>query len=232
MKKTESLSPAARYDRDGFIIIPDLLSAKECDTLKAEARKVLDEHAKPGASVYVHVAVVNAAFRALAEDSRLVDILKPVMPHGVMFLSDKIVYKAADKAFPTPWHIDAYYWRNTRPKLSVWIPLDDATAENGTLTVVPGSHKRDWRMVKLSLPSGEFGMGITDGEWKAGDVVTCNIKRGTAIVFSDRLVHGSTPNIAGKDRYAIISTYHAPAADEAFDLEFPARKVIVPAFAR
>ncbi|MCB1105199.1 MAG: phytanoyl-CoA dioxygenase family protein, partial [Cephaloticoccus sp.] len=87
------------------------------------------------------------------------------------------------------------------------------------------------RMVKLDLPSGEFGMGITDGEWQAGDVVTCSIKRGTAVVFSDRLVHGSTPNTAGKDRYAIISTYHAPANDEAFDLEFPARKVIVPASA-
>lgn len=229
MKKPAASSLSANYDRDGFVVIPDLLSAKECDNLKVEARKVLDEHAKAGASVYVHVAVVSAMFRALAEDPRIVDILKPVMPHGVMFLSDKIVYKAADKTFPTPWHIDAYYWRNTRPKLSVWIPLDDATAENGTLTVVPGSHKRDWRMVKMDLPSGEFGHGIQDGEWSAGEVVTCNIKRGTAIVFSDRLVHGSTSNTAGKDRYAIISTYHAPANDEAFDLEFPARKVIVSA---
>ncbi|MFM1850463.1 MAG: hypothetical protein RIS54_147 [Verrucomicrobiota bacterium] len=232
MKKPESLSPAARYDRDGFLVIPDLLSAKECDTLKIEARRVLDEHARPGASVHVHVAVVSPLFDALAEDPRIVDRLKPVMPHGVMFLSDKIVYKAPDKTFPTPWHIDCYYWRNTRPKLSVWIPLDDATAENGTLTVVPGSHKRDWRMVKMGLPSGEFENAIEDGNWSDGDVVTCSIKRGTAIIFSDRLVHGSTSNTAGTDRYAIISTYHAPAPDEAFDLEFPARKVVLPAFAR
>ena len=229
MKIPNSAALAADYDRNGFIVIPDLISAKECDTLKTEARRVLDRNSSQDRSVYVHVAVASPMFRALAEDPRLVGILKPVMPHGVMFLSDKLVYKAADKTFPTPWHIDAYYWRNTRPKLSVWIPLDDATAENGTLTVVPGSHKRDWRMVKMSLPSGEFGHGIEKGEWNDGDVVTCDIKRGTAIVFSDRLVHGSTPNTAGKDRYAIISTYHAPADDEAFDLEFPARKVIVPA---
>ena len=226
MKTNDSLSPAARYDRDGFIVVPNFLSVEECEKLKTEARGVLDKHAKPGASVYVHVAVVNEKFRALAEDPRIVKLLKPVMPHGVMFLSDKIVYKSADKKFPTPWHIDCYYWRNTRPKLSVWIPLDDATAENGTLAVVPGSHKRDWRMVKMGLPSGEFDNGIEDGDWSDGDVVTCAIKRGTAIVFSDRLVHGSTPNVAGKDRYAIINTYHAPASDEAFDLEFPARKVV------
>lgn len=229
MKTSRSESLSARFDRDGFVVVPDLLSAEECDKLKAEARSVLQNHAKPGASVYVHVAVVSPLFRTLAEDPRIVKVLRQVMPHGVMFLSDKIVYKAADKAFPTPWHIDNYYWRNTRPKLSVWIPLDDATAENGTLTVVPGSHKRDWRMVKMGLPSGEFENAIDNGDWKDGDVVTCAIKRGTAIVFSDRLVHGSTPNTAAKDRFAIISTYHAPAADEAFDLEFPARKVIVPA---
>lgn len=229
MKKSTPAELAARYDRDGFLVIPDLLSVEECEKLKIEARGVLDQHAKPGSSVYVHVSVVNATFRALAEDPRLVNILKPVMPQGVAFLSDKIVYKAPGKTFPTPWHIDCFYWRNTRPKLSVWIPLDDATAENGTLTVVPGSHKKDWRMIKMGLPSGDFQYEIDGGNWKEGDVVTCAIKRGTAIIFSDRLVHGSTRNTAGTDRYALINTYHAPAADEPFDLEFPARKVLVPA---
>lgn len=229
MKKPTPAELAARYDRDGFLVIPDLLTAEECEKLKIEARSVLDQHAKPGSSVYVHVSVVNPTFRALAEDPRVVGILKPVMPQGVAFLSDKIVYKSPDKTFPTPWHIDCFYWRNTRPKLSVWIPLDDAMADNGTLTVVPGSHKKDWRMIKMGLPSGDFQYEIDGGNWKEGDVVTCAIKRGTAIIFSDRLVHGSTRNVAGKDRYALINTYHAPAADEPFDLEFPARKVLVPA---
>jgi ectoine hydroxylase-related dioxygenase (phytanoyl-CoA dioxygenase family) len=227
MKNTPVSSLAARYDRDGFVIVPELLSVEECENLKREARSVLDEHGT-GASVYVHVSVVNETYRALAGDPRIVKLLRPLMPHGIMFLSDKIVYKAPDKTFATPPHVDCFYWRNTRPKLSVWIPLDDATAENGTLTVVPGSHKRDWRMVDSKGKTGEFHYRIEDGNWKDGDVVTCGIKRGTAIVFSDRLVHGSTRNTAGTDRYAIINTYHSPGPDEAFDLDFPARKVLVP----
>jgi len=230
MKKASAPSSlAARYDRDGFVIVPDLFSAEECDRLKAEARAVLDAGAKAGASVHVHVSVGSPVFRALAEDPRVVDILKPLMPQGVAFLSDKIVYKSASKTFATPWHIDFFYWRNTRPKLSVWIPLDDAMAENGTLTVVPGSHKKDWNMVKIGLPSGDFQYEINNGTWQDGDIVTCGIKRGSVIVFSDRLVHGSTRNTSGKDRYAIISTYHSPGLDEPFDLDFPARKVLVPA---
>ncbi len=230
MKQTAALAQlAARYERDGFVILKDVLSPEECDRLKVEARRVLDENAKPGASVHVHVTAVSPLYRGLSEDPRIVGPLTAVMPHGVMFLSDKIVYKSADKKFATPWHIDCFYWRNTRPKLSVWIPLDDALADNGTLTVVPGSHKRNWNMVKIGLPSGDFQYEINDSTWKEGDVVVCAIKRGSAIIFSDRLVHGSTTNTAGKDRFVIISTYHAPAPDEPFDLDLPARKVLVPA---
>jgi len=226
---SEPLPPhlAADFERDGFLILPDVLNAEECDNLKAEARHVLDTHAQPGASVHVHVAAVSPPFRALAEDPRIVRPLARLMPHGVMFLSDKLVYKSATKTFATPWHIDCFYWRQTRPKLSVWIPLDDATADNGTLTVVPGSHRRDWKMVKQGLASGEFHDEVAGADWRPEEVVTCAIRRGTAVIFSDRLVHGSTANTAGRDRYAIIGTYHAPGADEPFDLDFPARKVLV-----
>ena len=227
--KTVSSTLSSRFARDGFLILPDLITPEECERLKVEARRVLDTHAKPGASVHLHMAATSPMFRELADDPRVVGPLGAVMPHGVMFLSDKIVYKSADKTFATPWHIDCFYWRNTRPKLSVWIPLDDAGAENGTLTVVPGSHRQDWQMVKKGLANGEFHDEISNADWKEGDVVTCAIKRGTGIIFSDRLVHGSTVNRTGRDRYAIISTYHAPAADEPFDLDFPARKILVPA---
>ena len=47
-----------------------------------------------------------------------------IMPQGIAFLSDKIVIKAHDQRFATPWHADAFYWRGTRHKLSVWIALD------------------------------------------------------------------------------------------------------------
>lgn len=221
------LTPLAReYDDHGYIVVPGLLGPDECARLKQEARRVLDEHGRPGASVHLHVAVVSPLFRALSEDERVLAVLRQIMPDGIMFLSDKIVYKEAAKSFATPWHIDAFYWRNTRPKLSVWIPLDDATAENGTLTVVPGSHKQDWQMVKKGLNGGEFLNEISGEDMAGAPVTVCEIERGTAVFFTDRLVHGSTENTAGTDRYAIISTYHAPGEDEPFDLGFPARRVV------
>ncbi|UJR36835.1 hypothetical protein I4U23_029548 [Adineta vaga] len=150
------------------------------------------------------------------------------MPDGVMFLSDKIVVKTADKTFATPWHMDCFYWTNTRSKLSVWIPFDDATGDNGTLTVVRGSHKKKWTMINEALPNGEFVFQIANNDINKDDIVICSVKRGTGIFFSDQLVHGSTKNDAGIDRYTVINTYHAPADDEPFDLGFPARETILP----
>ena len=219
---------AAAYDRDGYYIAERLLSDKECDTLKAEALQILRQHAPPKASVLVGAAHFSPLFRQLTDDSRVVAVLRELLPGGIMFMSDKIVFKSGAKRFPSPWHIDAFYWRGTRPKLSVWIPFDDARAENGTLTVVRGSHRREWGCQDSDMrdTNGEFGNVIERATWSAADEVTCAVPRGSAIFFSDRTVHGSCPNTAGTDRYTIISTYHAPAADEPFDLSFPARHVI------
>ncbi|CAF1057278.1 unnamed protein product [Adineta steineri] len=214
------------YERDGFIIIPDLIDNEQCDKLKTEAKKILNEKGNSDASVYVHASVKSSLYKQFHQDPRILNILKKIMPDGIMFLSDKIVVKTADKTFATPWHIDCFYWPNTRPKLSVWIPFDDANADNGTLTVVRGSHKKNWTMIDKALPNGEFVYQIANSDINKDDVVICTVKRGAGIFFSDRLVHGSTTNSASIDRYTVISTYHASADDEPFDLSFPAREIL------
>lgn len=221
---------AARYAADGYVVVESLLSGAECDTLKEEARRVLHERGGQKASVYVGAAVHSAAFRKLADDPRVIELLRPLMPNGVMFLSDKIVFKSGEKTFATPWHIDAFYWAGTRPKLSVWIPLDDVSAANGALKVVRGSHRHEWSAGtgNLETTGGEFGNVIREESWDAADEVICELPRGSAVIFSDRTVHASCPNTAGADRFTIISTYHAPAEDEPFDTQFAARHVVAP----
>src|SRR5690242_19822680 len=104
-------------------------------------------------------------------------------------------------------------------------------ADNGTLKVVRASHKRDWqheRTTDIAKTNNEFVNVVANSQWKPGDEVICELKRGGAIFFSDRTVHASCENTSGEARYAIISTYHAPAAvEEEFDKQFAARHVIV-----
>jgi ectoine hydroxylase-related dioxygenase (phytanoyl-CoA dioxygenase family) len=213
-----------QYARDGYYIAPQLLNGKECDQLKAEALTVMKAHAPARATVLVGAAVISPLFRQLTDHPAIVAVLRALMPDGVAFMSDKIVFKSGAQRFASPWHIDAFYWRGTRPKLSVWIALDDVAADNGALVVIRGSHLSDWQVAEVA--TAEFPNVIQEKTWAPVDEVICEVPRGSAIFFSDRLVHGSCENTAGKDRYSLISTYHAPAADEEFDKQFAARHTI------
>lgn len=214
-----------QWDRDGFLIVPAVVSPEQCEKLKIEALHLLKEHARPGASVYVGCAVVSKLFSDLVENPTVLDLLSQIMPDGIEFLSDKLVYKTATRSFATPWHIDASYWKNTRPKLSVWIPFDDIGEDTAALTLVPRSHKKEWSHQHAEGAKAEFEEFIRKEDIAVEDVKICEIKRGTAVIFSDRLVHGSTPAAGTRERYAIISTYHAPGNEE-FDQQFKARKVL------
>jgi ectoine hydroxylase-related dioxygenase (phytanoyl-CoA dioxygenase family) len=217
------------YARDGYLVLPRLLSAGECAELKREAEDVLRRHGGPESTVYVGLSVHSPRYRALHADERLLRVLRPLMPTGIAFLSDKAVFKSQDKRFATPWHVDAAYWRGTRPKLSVWIALDEARADNGCLTVVRGSHHRDFgvRAGELGATNQEFANVVERSDWPAADALPVPLAQGGVIVFGDRTVHGSTGNVSGEERWSAILTYHAPAdPEEAFDLQFPARHAL------
>ncbi len=220
----------AAYARDGFLIVPELWSQAECAELKQEALRVIAAHGRPNASVFVGASVVSQLFARYAADARLLSYLDALMPDGVAFMSDKVVFKSTSQSAATPWHTDALYWPNTRPKLSTWIPLDDASAANGTLKVVRGSHVRAWRNRRGGgiNEAGDFNLTIDPAQWSADDERTCEVPRGSVIFFSDRLLHASAPNALGADRYTIIGTYHAPVAvEEPFDLDFAARRTLI-----
>ena len=219
---------ASFYQDNGFYVAKSLFSEEECLALKAEAKKVMTENANPDSTVYVGASVASKTFLQLTSHPKLVSILEHIMPEGIMFLSDKVVFKNAKKRFPTPWHIDAFYWRGTRPKLSVWISLDDVTASNGALKVLPGSHLKEWEVIRAdkSMNHGDFFNVIPDGQLDSEEEHICEIPVGSAVFFSDRLPHASCPNDSAGDRYSVIQTYQAPAEDEPFDLDFEARYVI------
>ena len=230
ISQQDTLALGAAYQRDGFLVAPGLFNTEECAALKTEAKRVIAEHGRVFASVYVGASVVSASFRQLADDPRVVNILAALMqPDGVAFMSDKVVFKSNAQQAATPWHADVQYWPGTRAKLSVWIPLDDASAENGTLLVVRGSHLRVWQTDESAgiNQANDFNLVVRPNQWPPSDEVICEVARGSAIFFSDRLLHASMANRTGADRYTIISTYQAPVrVEEPFDLHFPARHVI------
>ncbi len=112
-----------------------------------------------------------------------------------------------------PWHQDKSYWpgANANPVITVWIPLVDATTENGCLHIWPRTH----RTPVLSYHTEEVtGTGYTELDErhlqrhrKRTEPVALPVTRGTAILFNDRCIHSSTPNQSDRVRWSVDLRY-------------------------
>ena len=70
-------------------------------------------------------------------------------------------------SFPPEFHQDYTYWQCVTPDLiTIWIPLDDVTIDNGCLQYIPKSHKSGLvnldsvdrnQAVPIEIKAGNFG---------------------------------------------------------------------------
>lgn len=116
-----------------------------------------------------------------------------------------------------PWHQDKSYWpgANANPVITVWIPLVDATHENGCLHIIPATHKR-----KLVDHGAEDYSGTAYKELPTAyiaqrkrEIVALPVPAGSAILFNDRLVHSSTPNASNHVRWSVDLRYQPTDQD-------------------
>lgn len=227
----------AQFDRDGYVIVPNLFRRDEVAAFKDEARRIVDavrvEVREAGrdpkealnTGVYVGLAARSDVFRHAVADDRLVDVLAATLWPNVEFLSDKAVFKDADTVFDSPWHQDWMYWRGDN-KASVWVALDDVTRENGCLMVLPGSHRAEAVHDGNAADGFGFGHRLQRGSVDESRAVTAELEAGGAVFFHDLTLHASYPNTSQADRWTWIPTYRDANAD---DPEYPwavARSVV------
>lgn len=206
----------AAFDRDGFVVLEQVLDHERLAAVEAELDRFNAEREEQlraaGGSERISRAdefVVNSNLVARSDNLRrfvsaqpfpglLADLIGP----DVRYDWDQLVYKKPETPRDFPWHQDTGYafaepqWGS----LTCWIPLVDATVENGCIWVVPGAHRqgtfRHWQ-TELGWVCKEDDCGGVPVEAKAGDV----------IVFSTLTPHKSGPNVSEGTRKAYIAQY-------------------------
>ena len=114
-----------------------------------------------------------------------------------------------------PWHQDKSYWPDAEaiPVLTVWIPMVDADLENGCLHIWPGTH----RLKVLSFHQETMtGTGYTEVDREHLVNVRIQpvpVKKGSAIIFNDRILHMSTPNRSKGVRWSADLRYQPTDQD-------------------
>jgi ectoine hydroxylase-related dioxygenase (phytanoyl-CoA dioxygenase family) len=117
-----------------------------------------------------------------------------------------------------PWHQDKSYWVGAKaaPVITVWIPLVDATPENGCLRVLPRTHRRRILAHHSETYSGTAytEIDVKHTRWRMKDVVQLPLAAGGAIVFNDRLIQSSTANNSKSVRWSVDLRYQPTGQDQ------------------
>ncbi len=118
-----------------------------------------------------------------------------------------------------PWHQDKSYWpdANSNPVITVWIPLVDATLENGCLHIIPRTHKNRVLSHHKETYSGTGYTELDDPHVqrarRRAPVVSLPLRAGGAILFNDRCIHMSTPNRSDHVRWSVDLRYQPTDQD-------------------
>jgi ectoine hydroxylase-related dioxygenase (phytanoyl-CoA dioxygenase family) len=123
---------------------------------------------------------------------------RPVMFFNHSKLSKEKVFYKVDP------HQD---WRSMQGSLNsvvIWVPLIDINSDLGALEILPGSHKLG--LITDKIHHG-FGMvRLNDDQNKS--LLTVEVKKGDALLFSSFLVHQSGNNITDSPRWSAHFRYN------------------------
>ena len=111
-----------------------------------------------------------------------------------------------------PWHQDSSYFEpycDSALVLTAWLPLVDATPENGCLWVLPGSHRQPVLPHRLHA-SGRY-LEIDEQALPLDRRVCVPVKAGGALLFTNRTVHGSYENKTEGVRWSMDLRYQSAA---------------------
>ena len=222
----------ASYHRDGYLAVPRLIDADRVAALRRvtegfvarsrEATKsdaVFDLDPRHTAAAPVVRRIKNPAdndplYRWVGLESPIVDVVSELLGGSVRFHHSKLNLKGSHVGAPVEVHQDAaFYPHSNDDVLAVGLLLDDATAENGAMSVLPGSQRGP---IHTHFDTqGRFVGGMRDEDIARLDrrgAVLLALPAGSIHIHHYRLVHWSAPNTSPGDRRLLINSYRAADA--------------------
>jgi len=233
------LSEAQRqtFARDGYLVVENAVSAAQLAALRQQLDAWIEESRRHGAAYgetldklprfdvakehqaaapalrrVNNPAEVSPAYAEVAFDSAMVDMVAALIGPDVKFHHSKLNIKLPHTATRVDYHQDFSYTPHSNDDIvTALLLLDDVTAENGCLMVVPGSHREGQKSL---WQDGRF-TGKVDAETEREAVrrsVAATGKAGDVCLMHTALLHGSAPNSSDRRRTLYIAVYTAADA--------------------
>ncbi|UGT43698.1 phytanoyl-CoA dioxygenase family protein [Nocardia yamanashiensis] len=200
----------AALERDGYVILRDLLTPQELAEIRAAVEPLLDQtgrNAFEGHGTQRLYSVLNKtrACDRIADHPRVLALLDRLfLPNYLLSMLQVIKILPGESAQML--HTDDGFYPLPRPRkflgaATIWA-IDDFTAENGATDLIPGSHLWDDR-----LPGDAARVPVV-------------MPAGSCVFFGGTLWHGGGANTTSAPRLALTAQYCEPwlRPQEAFTL--------------
>jgi ectoine hydroxylase-related dioxygenase (phytanoyl-CoA dioxygenase family) len=231
-QRTLTDEQVASYRRDGYLAIPRFIDADRVEALRRvtdafieRSRRVgktdavfdLDPRHSPTAPVVRRIknpADHDPLYAWLSLESPILDVVAALIGPSLRFHHSKLNLKGSHLGAPVEVHQDAaFYPHSNDDVLAVGLLLDDATADNGAMAVLPGSHHGP-------IYSHFDARGRFVGCMQPDDIARLDRSRavllalpaGSIHIHHYRLIHWSAPNTSPGDRRLLITSYAAADA--------------------
>jgi ectoine hydroxylase-related dioxygenase (phytanoyl-CoA dioxygenase family) len=145
-------------------------------------------------------------FRCFVFDSPLPALASQILGSDeVRLFYDQLFVMEPNGATGTPWHQDQPYWPvRGRGIISIWVPFDSVSPENGVVSYVKGSHRWDKLIRPASPRLNAAGIEDTQGgsddtirfdpDDKSLQILKWNLEPGDVLVHDGLTVHGAPAN--------------------------------------
>ena len=211
----------ATFDRDGYLILPALLSAAEVQKFRCALAPFLAENVT-GRNDFEGLKS-NRVYAMLAKDPVFSELVThpTIMSFANAELGDGFLLSAclAINLHPgesaQPWHTDDdhYQWPRPRPSLGVsafWA-LDDLTETNGATEVIPGSHLWGEEAINGGLQEQSFDdvaiRDVDDDPGARDDAVKAVMPAGSLMLAKGTLFHRGGANKSDAPRLIVTPQY-------------------------
>lgn len=206
-----------QFQEEGYFLLENVFTIEEMEDLSRHIEDYNCRHeesikAKGGTEGISRAdEIAFTAFLAEEDENIKAFVLRPefvslcnqLLAPDVDLYWNQSVFKAPEGHKEFPWHQDDGYTPVTpSPYLTLWLALNDATTENGCISVLPGSHKRGL------VPHERTPIGLVCHSAEDPDQgVQVPVKAGSIAVFQSLTMHKSGVNRSQGTRKAYIIQY-------------------------
>ncbi|HMO13156.1 MAG TPA: phytanoyl-CoA dioxygenase family protein [Pirellulaceae bacterium] len=199
-----------QYDRDGYAIFRNVLDMN----LIAEARRHItwlmeqNPHLRP--EQFHHPLMRNDPFWVrLVSDERLLDIADLFIGPNIALFSSHYISKPPRDGQAVLWHQDGSYWPlEPMNVVTLWLAVDDSTAENGCMRVIPGTQHFELQPMQenknvANVLESQIDPAFVDEQ----AAVNIELRAGDVSVHHPNVIHGSNANTSERRRCGLTIRY-------------------------